>query len=91
MLFKEYNNINLTNNRRFKLVYQKDNANSKYIMYINGLNILNLIMYYYYQIHKIIKQMNVYHYAHAAFYKSIFEVNKLEKIIKKCNALVNEI
>ena len=91
MLFKEYNNINLLNNRRFKLIYQKDNGNCKYVMFINGLNILNLILYYYYQIHKIIKQMNAFHYAHAALYKSIFEVNKLEKIIKKCNALANEI
>ena len=64
---------------------------TKYIVHISGINILHLILYYYYQIHKRIEQINIYHYSHSAFSKSLSEINIIEEIIKKCNLIVKEI
>lgn len=91
ILSKEKFDPNNINNKRFELIYQKNDENIKYIICINGINILYIILYYYYQIHKSIRQINVYHYAHAAFYKFIAEINKIEELIKTCNKLVDEI
>ena len=79
------------NDKKFKIVYQNTEDDTKYIVHISGINILYLILYYYYQIHKSIETINAYHYSHAALYKSINEINKAEEIIKKCNHLVKEI
>ena len=79
------------NDKEFKIVYQNIEEDNKYIVNISGINILYLILYYYYQIHKSIEKINVYHYSHSAFYKSLNEINKAEEIIKKCNLIVKEI
>ena len=79
------------NDKEFKIVYQTMDGNKTYTVHIFGINILYLILYYYYQIHKGIKQINVYHYSHSAFWKSEDEINKIEEIIKKCNHIVKKI
>ena len=33
------------------------------------------------------KQINVYHYSHSAFRKSLDEIKKIENIIKNCNSI----
>ena len=37
------------------------------------------------------KQINVYHYSHSAFRKSLDEIKKIENIIKNCNSITNSI
>ena len=88
-LLKEYNNTKNLNNKKFELIYI--NENCKYIVYITGINILYIISYYYYQIHKSVKQINEYHYAHGAFYKFLEEIKKIELFIKNCNKIVDDI
>ena len=41
--------------------FQNKNETSTYIVHIYGIHILYLILYYYFQIHKSMKQINVYH------------------------------
>ena len=90
-LAKDLKSNKYLNDKEFKIVYQNIEEDNKYIVNISGINILYLILYYYYQIHKSIEKINVYHYSHSAFYKSLNEINKAEEIIKKCNLIVKEI
>ena len=90
-LFKDLKDENYFNNKKFKIIYKKSNEEDKYIVHISRINILNLILYYYYQIHKGIDQMNTFHYSHSAFYKSIYENNKVDRVINKCNLLTEVI
>ena len=90
-LAKDLKSNKYLNDKEFKIVYQNIEDDNKYIVNISGINILYLILYYYYQIHKSIEKINVYHYSHSAFYKSLNEINKAEEIIKKCNLIVKEI
>ena len=91
ILSKEKNYIKDFSNKRFKLIYKKNNENIECIVYVNSVNILYIILYYYYQIHKNINQLNINHYAHAALYKSLIVINKLDLLIKNCNAITNGI
>ena len=90
-LTKDLESNKYLNDKKFKIVYLNTEDDTKYIVHISGINILYLILYYYYQIHKSIKTINAYHYSHAAFYKSLNEINKAEVIIKKCNHIIKEI
>jgi hypothetical protein len=79
------------NNKQFKIAYQNKNETTTYFVNISGMHILYLIQYYYFQMHKSIKQLNVYHYSHSAFRKSFNEIKKIENIIKNCNTITKEI
>ena len=84
-------NRSFFNNKLFKIEFQNKNETSTYIVHIYGIHILYLILYYYFQIHKSMKQINVYHYSHSAFRKSLDEIKKIENIIKNCNSITNSI
>ena len=90
-LTKDMKSNKCFNNRQFKIEYQNKNNNSIYIVHISGSHILYLILYYYFQIHKSIKQINIYHYSHSASKKSFDEIKKIENIIKNCNYITKEI
>ena len=79
------------NNKQFKIEFQNKNETTTYIVHISGIHILYLVLYYYFQIHKSIKQINVYHYSHSAFRKSLDEIKKIENVIKNCNNITNSI
>ena len=91
VLTKDLKSNKHLSDKKFQIVYQNIKGNTKYIIHILGINILYIILYYYYQIHKSIETINIYHYSHAEFYKSINEINKVDEIIKKCNRIVKEI
>ena len=76
-------------NKQFKIEFK--NETTTYIIHIIGNHILYLILYYYFQMHKSMKQINVYHYSHSAFRKTLVEINKIENIIKNCNFITNYI
>ena len=76
-------------NKQFKIEFK--NETTIYIIHIIGIHILYLILYYYFQMHKSMKQINVYHYSHSAFRKTLDEINKIENIIKNCNFITNYI
>ena len=90
-LTKDMKSNKCFNSRQFKIEYQNKNNNSIYIVHISGSHILYLILYYYFQIHKSIKQINIYHYSHSASKKSFDEIKKIENIIKNCNYITKEI
>ena len=90
-LIKEIKSHKNLDDKLYKITYQNLMDDTKYIVHISGINILHLILYYYYQIHKRIEQINIYHYSHSAFSKSLSEINIIEEIIKKCNLIVKEI
>jgi hypothetical protein len=90
-LTKDIKSNKCFNNRRFKIEYQNKNDNTTYNVHISGIHILYLILYYYFQIHKSMKQINIYHYSHSASKKSIDEIKKIENIIKNCNTITKEI
>ena len=79
------------NNKQFKIEFQNKNETTTYIVHISGIHILYLVLYYYFQIHKSMKQINVYHYSHSAFRKSLDEIKKIENVIKNCNKITNSI
>ena len=78
-------------NKQFKIEFQNKNETTTYIVHISGIHILYLILYYYFQIHKSMKQINVYHYSHSAFRKSLDEIKKIENVINNCNNITNSI
>lgn len=84
-------NLKFILNKKFEIVYQKNDDGNQYILFINGINILHLILYYYYQIQEEVKLINKYHYSHASYEKSNNARNHIESLIKKCNKIVNEI
>ena len=77
--------------KRFELIFQNDEKNLEFTMYINHLNILHLIYYYYYQIKERIILINKYHYSHVAFSSIKSEINLIINLIKTCNKIVDEI
>ena len=85
------NNLKYIVDKKFRIVYDKKEDDTQYILFINGINILNLILYYYYQIQEEVKLMNKYHYSHASYGKSNISRNLIENLIKKCNKIVKEI
>ncbi len=90
-LIKEIKSHKNLDDKLYKITYQNLMDDTKYIVHISGINILHLILYYYYQIHKRIERINIYHYSHSAFSKSLSEINMIEEIIKKCNLVIKEI
>ena len=85
------NNLKYIVDKKFRIVYDKKEDDTQYILFINGINILNLILYYYYQIQEEVKLINKYHYSHASYGKSNISRNLIENLIKKCNKIVKEI
>ena len=81
----------LMENKRFELIYQNDEKNVEFTMYINQLNILYLIYYYYSKIKENILLINKYHYSHASFLEIKAKINLIKKLIEKCNIIANEI
>jgi len=79
------------NNKQFKIEFKNKNETTTYMVHISGIHILYLILYYYFQIHKSMKQINVYHYSHSAFRKTLDEIKKIENVIKNCNDITNSI
>ena len=78
-------------NKRFELIYQNDEKDVEFTMYINQLNILYLIYYYYSKIKENILLINKYHYSHASFSEIKAKINLIKKLIEKCNIIANEI
>ena len=78
-------------NKRFELIYQNEEKNVEFTMYINQFNILYLIYYYYYKIKEGILLINKYHYSHAPFWEIKSKINLIINLIEKCNIIVNEI
>lgn len=85
------NNLKFILNKKFEIIYQKNENDSQYILFIKGINILYLLSYYYYQIQEEVKLLNKYHYSHASYEKSNKVRNHLENLIKKCNKIVKDI
>ena len=81
----------LMENKRFELIYQNDEKNVEFTMYINQFNILYLIYYYYYKIKEGILLINKYHYSHASFSEIKNKINLVINLIEKCNKIVKEI
>ena len=90
-IINHQNNLKYIINKKFEIIYQKNEDDTQYILFINGINILNLILYYYYQIQEEVKLINKYHYSHASYGKSNKARNNIENLIKKCNRIVKEI
>ena len=90
-IINHQNNLKYIVNKKFEIIYQKNEDDTQYILCINGINILYLILYYYYQIQEEVKLINKYHYSHASYEKSNNSRNLIENLIKKCNKIVKEI
>ena len=90
-IINHQNNLKFILNKKFEIIYQKNEDQTQYILFINGINILHLILYYYYQIQEEVKLMNKYHYSHASYGKLNIVRNQIEILIKKCNKIVKEI
>ena len=90
-IINHQNNLKYIVNKKFKIIYHKNEDGTQYILFINGINILYLILYYYYQIKEELKLINKYHYSHASYEKSNNSRNLIENMIKKCNKIVKEI
>ena len=90
-IINHQNNLKFILNKKFEIIYQKNEDQTQYILFINGINILHLILYYYYQIQEEVKLINKYHYSHASYEKLNIVRNHIEILIKKCNKIVKEI
>jgi len=90
-IINHQNNLKYIVNKKFKIIYHKNEDGTQYILFINGINILYLILYYYYQIQEELKLINKYHYSHASYEKSNNSRNLIENLIKNCNKIVKEI
>ena len=90
-IINHQNNLRYIINKKFRIIYEKNEDGTQYILFINGINILYLILYYYYQIQEEVKLINKYHYSHASNEKSNNSRNLIENLIKKCNKIVKEI
>ena len=90
-IINHQNNLRYIINKKFRIIYEKNEDGTQYILFINGINILYLILYYYYQIQEEVKLINKYHYSHASYEKSNNSRNLIENLIKKCNKIVKEI
>jgi hypothetical protein len=90
-LIKDDGIFQLMENKRFELIYQTDEKNIEFTMYINQFNILYLIYYYYHKIKEGILLINKYHYSHASFSEIKSKINLIINFIEKCNLIVNEI
>ena len=90
-IINHQNNLKYIVNKKFRIIYDKNEDGTQYILFINGINILYLILYYYYQIKEELKLINKYHYSHASYEKSNNSRNLIENMIKKCNKIVKEI
>ena len=90
-IINHQNNLKFLLNKKFEIIYQKNEDQTQYILFINGINILHLILYYYYQIQEEVKLINKYHYSHASYEKLNIVSNHIEILIKKCNKIVKEI
>ena len=90
-IINHQDNLKYIVNKKFKIIYHKNEDGTQYILFINGINILYLILYYYYQIKEELKLINKYHYSHASYEKSNNSRNLIENMIKKCNKIVKEI
>ena len=90
-IINHQNNLKYIINKKFRIIYEKNEDGTQYILFINGINILYLILYYYYQIKEEVKLINKYHYSHASYKKTNNSRNLIENLIKKCNKIVKEI
>ena len=90
-IINHQNNLKYIVNKKFKIIYHKNEEGTQYILFINGINILYLILYYYYQIQEELKSINKNHYSHASYEKSNNSRNLIENLIKNCNKIVKEI
>ena len=90
-IINHQNNLKYIVNKKFEIIYQKNEDDTQYILCINGINILYLILYYYYQIQEKVKLINKNHYSHASYEKSNKVRKDIENLIKKCNKIAKEI
>ena len=90
-IINHQNNLKYIVNKKFEIIYQKNEDDTQYILCINGINILYLILYYYYQIKEEVKLINKNHYSHASYEKSNKVKKDIENLIKKCNKITKEI
>ena len=90
-IINHQNNLKYIVNKKFRIIYDKNEDGTQYILFINGINILYLILYYYYQIQEEVKLINKYHYSHASYDKLNNCRKLIENLIKKCNKIAKEI
>ena len=90
-IIKDERYLQSINNKKFEIIYQKEESDSQCILHINGINILYIILYYYLQIQQGLKLREKFLYSKQKQDEWIKADRFVENLIEKCNKIAKEI
>ena len=90
-IIKDERYLQSINNKKFEIIYQKEESDSQCILHINGINILYIILYYYLQIQQGLKLREKFLYSKQKQDEWIKADRFVENLIEKCNKISKEI
>ena len=86
-IIKDERYLQSINNKKFEIIYQKEESDSQCILHINGINILYIILYYYLQIQQGLKLREKFLYSKKSKKQCLKADILVENLIKKCNKI----